>query len=59
MNGPERVVAQAREMVGVRWRHQGRKPWAVDCIGLLIVAMQEAGWEIGELKNGAMRDGPV
>ena len=44
MTGPERVVAHARSMIGVPWRHQGRKPWAVDCIGLVIVAMRAAGW---------------
>ena len=44
MNGPERVVAQARAMLGVPHRHQGRKPWAVDCIGLVDVSLRAAGW---------------
>lgn len=44
MNGPERVVAQARAMLGVRWRHQGRKPWAVDCAGLVVLSFAAAGW---------------
>lgn len=44
MRGPERVVAHARSMVGVPWRHQGRKPWAVDCIGLVYVSLTAAGW---------------
>ena len=44
MNGPERVVSQARAMIGVPWRHQGRKPWAVDCIGLVGVSLVAAGW---------------
>ena len=48
MNGPERVVAQARAMLGVRWRHQGRKPWAVDCAGLVVVAFAAAGWPNAE-----------
>lgn len=44
MTPQERVVAHARSMIGVPWRHQGRKPWAVDCIGLVGVCMVAAGW---------------
>lgn len=44
MAGPERVVAHARSMIGVPWRHQGRKPWAVDCIGLVGLSLVAAGW---------------
>lgn len=44
MTGPERVVAHARGMIGVRWRHQGRKPWAVDCLGLVQLSLIAAGW---------------
>lgn len=44
MTGPERVVAQARQLLGARWRHQGRKPWAVDCLGLVELALLGAGW---------------
>lgn len=44
MNGPQRVVSQARAMLGVPWRHQGRKPWAVDCAGLVVLAFAAAGW---------------
>lgn len=36
-------VTAARELKGARWRHRGRKPWAVDCIGLLVVAGRKAG----------------
>ena len=57
MNGPERVVAQARTMVGVPWRHQGRKPWAVDCLGLVIVSMTAAGWQMqAEMPSGYGRE---
>lgn len=38
------VVAHARAMLGVSWRHQGRKAWAVDCIGLVVLALRGAGW---------------
>ena len=44
MNGPQRVVSQARAMLGVPWRHQGRKPWAVDCAGLVVLSFAAAGW---------------
>ena len=30
-------------MLGVRWRHLGRKPWAVDCLGLVILSLRAAG----------------
>lgn len=33
----------ARSMVGVKWRHRGRKPWAVDCLGLVVMSLQSAG----------------
>ena len=44
MNGPELVVAHARSMIGVPWRHQGRKPWAVDCLGLVELSLLHARW---------------
>lgn len=35
----EAFVSEARKLVGkAKWRHRGRKPWAVDCIGLIAVA---------------------
>jgi len=33
----EDIVTEARRWIGARWRHQGRGPAGVDCIGLLIV----------------------
>ena len=44
MTGAELVVAHARSMIGVPWRHQGRKPWAVDCAGLVVLSFESAGW---------------
>lgn len=38
------VIHHARQMLGTPWRHQGRKPWAVDCAGLVILAFNAAGW---------------
>lgn len=40
---PAKFVAAARSLLGARWRHLGRKPWAVDCIGLLALSAQGAG----------------
>lgn len=37
-------IAFARSMVGTRWRHLGRKPWAVDCVGLVVLSLQSSGW---------------
>ena len=39
-------VAAARSYVGVPWRHLGRSRTGVDCIGLLLLAAREAGWEL-------------
>jgi cell wall-associated NlpC family hydrolase len=36
-------VAAARELKGARWRHRGRKPWAVDCVGLIVLAAAKSG----------------
>lgn len=40
-------IAAARELRGARWRHRGRKPWAVDCVGLIELAGRAVGeqWE--------------
>jgi cell wall-associated NlpC family hydrolase len=40
---PLNFVAAARSLIGAKWRHRGRKPWAVDCIGLVILAGQQCG----------------
>lgn len=38
------VVAYARSLVGkARWRHRGRKPWAVDCVGLVVLSLRAGG----------------
>lgn len=39
----EKFIDAARGLVGARWRHRGRKAWAVDCLGLLVLAGREAG----------------
>lgn len=40
----QEAVAYARSLVGkAKWRHQGRQPWAVDCIGLVTLSLVAAG----------------
>lgn len=51
----EHFVACARELKGARWRHRGRKPWAVDCIGLLVLAGEKAGLDLRD-QRGYGRD---
>lgn len=42
----EAFVAAARALIGTKWRHRGRKPWAVDCLGLLVLSAQAAGRQL-------------
>lgn len=39
----QQIVDTARSMIGARWRHRGRKAWAVDCIGIMVLSMESAG----------------
>ncbi len=34
---------KARQLVGARWRHRGRTPWALDCVGLLVMSLRAGG----------------
>ncbi len=40
------TIAAARGFLGAKWRHRGRTTWAMDCIGLLVLALREAGYPI-------------
>jgi len=42
----DQYIAFARSMIGAQWRHRGRKPWAVDCLGLISLSLDHAGIEI-------------
>lgn len=42
----EAFVAHGRTLLGARWRHRGRKPWAIDCVGLLYLSGRAAGWPL-------------
>lgn len=39
-------VAAARGYVGVPWRHLGRARTGVDCIGLVLLAARDVGWDL-------------
>ena len=43
MSNKEKVITAARSFVGAQWRHLGRKPWAVDCIGLVVLSLAAGG----------------
>lgn len=45
-------VQAARNLKGARWRHRGRKPWAVDCIGLVVLAARAAGLSLEDEMYG-------
>lgn len=42
------IVSQARALVGVPWRHMGRDPSGLDCLGLAMLAVRGAGVEVPE-----------
>lgn len=49
------VVAKARELVGTKYRHQGRSREAVDCIGLPALVRAELGLATLDVTNYASR----
>lgn len=52
MNTPEQIaVAYARSLKNAPWRHRGRKPWGVDCVGLMILSLHAAGHPIVDEKQ--------
>jgi cell wall-associated NlpC family hydrolase len=48
MTSAEIRVKTARDLIGAKWRHRGRKPWAVDCVGLIILACRASGSTIND-----------
>lgn len=51
---PERakMLEYARSIVKqAKWRHRGRKPWAVDCIGILVLSVEAAGGTIQDTQH--------
>ena len=37
------ALAAAEGYVGAKWRHLGRKPWAIDCIGVVVMSLAAGG----------------
>ncbi len=42
------MVAAARRWLGVPFRHQGRSRLGVDCVGLVVRALEEAGLPVAD-----------
>ena len=40
------LVKEARALIGTPWRHQGRSKRGVDCIGLVLLAAENAGLDL-------------
>jgi len=40
---PSAAIECARSYVGCKWRHRGRSRFGIDCIGLVIKALQAGG----------------
>lgn len=41
----------ARKYLDVKFHHQGRQPWALDCLGLCVVAARDIGREFDDAKG--------
>jgi cell wall-associated NlpC family hydrolase len=46
-----KIVQQARTYLGVKWKHRGRKPDALDCGGLPIRAYADLGVVLPDLER--------
>lgn len=44
MTAGDRLLAEARRLVGTPWRHMGRTPEGLDCVGLVLLAARRAGF---------------
>lgn len=44
-------VDEARKYLGVKWRHRGRKAWALDCIGLVVRSVRAGGAAVKDRTN--------
>jgi cell wall-associated NlpC family hydrolase len=50
-----RIIAEARRLVGVRFRSQGRDDGGLDCLGVIVLAARAAGIPIGDRRDYALR----
>ncbi len=51
MTPQQRCVQTARSYIGTKWRHLGRQPWAIDCIGLLVHSVAAGGIQMCDRTN--------
>lgn len=47
----DKFIETARSMIGAKWRHRGRKPWAVDCVGLVILSLASVDFSVKDKKD--------
>jgi len=51
-----KMIAAARRCIGTPFHHQGRRPGAgIDCIGLIVVALRAAGFNVNDRTDYARR----
>lgn len=55
MTGADLIV-QARALLGVPFRHQGRNRYGVDCIGLVVLAARACGLDVSADRTDYPRD---
>lgn len=48
---PELAVAEARTYKGCKWRHRGRSRYGIDCIGLIVAAVQAGGRPVADRRD--------
>lgn len=48
---PDAIVAAARSAIGVPFRHQGRGPNGMDCVGLVIHVCDQFGIEYSDVQG--------
>jgi len=53
----DEIIREARAWIGVRWRHQGRSRFGVDCVGLVIQAGRSIGVEFEDAPYPRRPDG--
>lgn len=51
MTPQQLCIAHARSLVGAKWRHRGRKPWGVDCIGLVVLSLDAGGIHLKDRRD--------
>lgn len=45
------AIAEARSYLGVKWRHRGRTRFGIDCIGLLVAAVEAGGVPMSDRRD--------